>query len=77
MDSIDELSTDDDSDEISISTNVLKEIWYRSRIHPGIDAIDANFKIRDRILKTQNKWKGAALPAKLMGKGSMNYLRML
>ena len=53
MDSIDGLSTNNDSDDESISMNALEEIWYGSQIHPEINARYARFKIRDRIRQTR------------------------
>ena len=49
MASIDELSTDDDSDDVSIATNSLKQIRDGSQIYPEISARDDRFKICDRI----------------------------
>ena len=47
--SIDELSTEDHSDDGSISTNAAEDIQDESQIHPDINTSDAIFKIRDRI----------------------------
>ena len=66
---IDKLSTDDESDGRYIITNDLKDIWDRSQIHADINARDAKSKIRERIKKTKNEWKGTELSAKTMGKG--------
>ena len=57
MASIDELSTDYDSDDGYISTNDIKNIWYGSQIHPEINWSDARFKICDHIRQTQNEGK--------------------
>ena len=67
---IDELSTDDESDDKYISTNSLKEIWRGNYVHPEINARYARLKIRDRIRQTQSEWKGEELSSKSMGKGS-------
>ena len=50
--SIYELSTDYNSDEGSISTNPLKDIWDGRKIHPEINTRYARFNIRDRIKHT-------------------------
>ena len=68
--SIDESSTDNDSDEISIITNAFEDIRDRSKINPELNASDAILKIRDLILKTQNEWKVSELSSKSMGKGT-------
>ena len=49
LSSTDELSTDDDSDDRSISTNALEDIWYGSQIHTYINSRYARLKICDRI----------------------------
>ena len=50
-DSIDELSTDDESEDRSMSTNALKDNRYVSQIHPDINARYARLKICERIRK--------------------------
>ena len=67
--SIDLLSTDNDSDDVSISTNTLKEIRVGSQIHTELNTIDARFKICGRIRETENELKGSELSAKRMDKG--------
>ena len=52
MSSINELSTDDESDDVSILNNTLEDIQDRSQIHPDINERDARLKIREHI-KTQ------------------------
>ena len=73
---IDEVSTDDESDEGSIRMNNLEEICYESQIYPEINARDARLKIRDHTKQTQNELKGAKLSAKSMGKGLKKYLML-
>ena len=68
MSSIDELSTDDDTDDGYISKNVPKDILDGSKIHPDNNERDARLKISDRIKQTQNEWKGAEISAKSTGK---------
>ena len=57
-DSIDESSTDNDSDDGYISMNFLKDIQYGNYVHQYINTRDTRLKIHDRIRKTQNEWKG-------------------
>ena len=66
--SIDESSTDYDSDNGYISTRSLKYIWYGRYVHPYINARDSILKICYRINKAKNDWTGAKLSAKRMGK---------
>ena len=68
LDSIDESSTDDDSDDGSISTNDLKDIWDGSQIHPYIKSVYARLKIRDRMKQTKSERKGGELSEKRIGK---------
>ena len=68
MNSIDELYTDNYSDDGSISKNCLGYIWYGSQIHPDINAGDTILKIRDLIKQTQNEWKGEELSENSIGK---------
>ena len=69
MSSIDELSTDNDSNDGSVSAKYIKEILWRSQIHPELNSRDTIFKIRNSIRKTQNYWKVTELSAKSTGKG--------
>ena len=52
--STDELSTENDSDDGYISTNVLEDIWDENQIHPEINARDDRLKMHDHIRKTKN-----------------------
>ena len=47
--SIDEFYIENESDDASINTNALEEIWDVKYIHPGINTRDDRFKIRDQI----------------------------
>ena len=67
--SIDESSTDDDSDDGYISTNTLEDIRNVNYLHPGINTRYARLKIHERIRQTQGEWKGLELSAKRVGKG--------
>ena len=68
LSSIDELSTDDYSDDVSISKNTVEEIWDGSQIHPVTNARDTRLKIHDCIKQTKSEWKGSELSAKRIGK---------
>ena len=57
-DSIDESYADDNSDNKSIGTYDIENIWCGSYAHPNIKTRDARLKIRDRIRQSQNKCKG-------------------
>ena len=59
MDSICKSSTDNNFDEVSISTNTLKDIQNGIQIYSGVSARCDILKIRDPIKKTQSEWKGA------------------
>ena len=56
--SIDESSTDYDSDDGYIYMNALEEIWDENHVHPDINARYARLKICDRIRQAQSEWKG-------------------
>ena len=58
MASIYESSTEDESDDGSISTNALGGIRDINYVHPYINSIDARLKICDLIIQTQGEWKG-------------------
>ena len=77
MSSINHLSTDDDSDERSISKNTLEDIWDGSQMHTEINTRDARLKTRYCIQKTKNQWRGAELSAKSMGKVYIKSSRQL
>ena len=56
--SIDESSTDDDIDDVYITTNTLEEIQYGNHVHQDINTRDARLKVCDRIKQAQSDWKG-------------------
>ena len=58
MYSIDGLFTENDYDEISISTNALEYNQYGSQIHQDINAGDYRFNISEIIKQTQSQFKG-------------------
>ena len=59
--SINESYIYDESDEGSMSSNFLEEIWDGSQIHQDINARDNRFKILNHIKQTQFEWKGEEL----------------
>ena len=65
---IDELSTDNDSDDASISKTAFKDIRDGNYVHPYINTGDDGLKLRDHARQTQGEWKRAELSAKRMGK---------
>ena len=68
MASIYESSTENNSDDGSISMNALEEIRYGRYVKPNINSRDTRLKIRDRIKQAQSEWKEAEIPAKRMVK---------
>ena len=75
MDSIDELSTYDNSDDGYISTNSLEDTWDGSQINPELNARDAIINICDHIKQTKNEWKVAELSENRMGKGLHKFFK--
>ena len=67
MSLIDELPTHDDSDDIPIRTNYLKDIMYGSQIHPDINARDARLKDLD-VLNNQKLMERSRTPSEEFGK---------
>ena len=55
--SIDELYTDNDSGNGSISTNTLEDIWYGSQTHQGLNLRKFRLKIFNPVKQAQNVWK--------------------
>ena len=55
--SIDESSTDNNSDDGYISTNALGDSRYGNYLHPDINAIYARLKIHEHIRKSKSEWK--------------------
>ena len=47
------------SDDDTMSTEMLENISGRSQSHPNVNMREASGKIRDCIKQTQPKWKGA------------------
>ena len=66
--SFDELSTDDKSDDRSISMNDLEDVWYGNYVHIEINKRDFRLKICERIRQTQSEWTVVELLANSMGK---------
>ena len=69
MSPIDELFTDDDSDNGSISTNTIKEMQDWSKINPDINARYDILKIFHYIKQIKNEWKWLDFSADSMIKG--------
>ena len=69
MSSIVESYTENESDDGSISTNSIEDIWDGSKIYPEINARDSRLKIGHRIRKTQNECKWGEILTKRMVKG--------
>ena len=67
--SIDELSTEDEYDDGSISTNALEDIRYGSQIKSYINARDGRLKVWDHIKQMENERKGEEMSENSMGKG--------
>ena len=59
MASIDESSTDDDSNNVSVCTDAVENIQYGKHVHPDINARYSRLKTRDRIMQLKNEWKGS------------------
>ena len=67
--SINEASVDENSDEESISTDNLEDIWDGRYVHLNINARYARLKILDHIRQTQNEWKVSELSENKIVKG--------
>ena len=59
----------DESDDESMSMEMLEDICDSSQSHPSVNRRDTRYKIRDSIKQSQPKWKGALLSTQNMGKG--------
>ena len=68
LDSIDDSSAEDKSDNEYISRNDIEEIWDRKHVPLNINARYARSTIRDQIKKSQSKWTGVKTSAKIMNK---------
>ena len=66
--STDESSKDNDSDDRSVSTKNIEDIWDVYKIHLELNTIYYRFKIRDCNKQTNIERKGEELSAKNMGK---------
>ena len=56
-DSIDDSSTEDDSDDGSISTKAIKYMWNGKHIHTDINTRYVRLKIRYHIIQKTSEWK--------------------
>ena len=59
MASIDESSTENDSNEVSISKNTSEGIRYGNHVHSDINTRYTILKIRDRIRQVKSERRGA------------------
>ena len=66
-DSIDESSAYDNSDNESISTGALEDIWDRNHVHMIINERDSILRISEQIRQAKSARKGAELSEKWMG----------
>ena len=53
------IDSNEKSDDDHMSTETLHDIRDRSQTHPNVDKIEAHLKIRDRIKQRQSEWKEA------------------
>ena len=63
------MSSGNESDDESMSMDMLEDICGDSQSRPSINRRDVRYKICDRIKQGQAEWKGALLPTRNMGKG--------
>ena len=75
LDSIDESCADDSSNDKSISTDNLKDVWYERYVHPNINTIYARFKICDRIRQPINECKESEIFLNRMRKGLHKFFK--
>ena len=69
MASIDESSTDDDSDDEYLCTNDIEDIRDGKYVFPDFNTRYSRLKISDHIRQEKSEWRGEELSAKSMGKG--------
>ena len=67
---IDAMDSGDESDDESVSTQMLEDIHDSGQSHPGVNSRDARYKIRDCIKQRQLEWKESIKATQNMGKGS-------
>ena len=63
------MSSDDESDDAPISTDMLEDILDGSQYHPNLNRREERYKIHDRIKIIQAEWKVELLSTQSMGKG--------
>ena len=63
------IDSGDESDDDTISTEMLEDIHDWSQSHPNVNRREACYKICDRIKQKQSEWKGALKATWNMGKG--------
>ena len=62
------MSSRDESDAESMSTDMLEDICDGSQYHLSINSRESRYTILDRIKQSQEEWKGALLSTRNMGK---------
>ena len=67
---MDTMSSYDESDAETMSTDMLEYICDGSQSHPIVNRREARYKIHDWIKWSQSEFKGALLFMQKMGKGS-------
>ena len=65
---MDTMSSGYESDDESMSTDMLKSIREGSQYHPIINRIEARHKIRDHFKQIRAEWKGHLLSTQNMRK---------
>ena len=63
------LDSNENSNNDLISTEMLEEIRYGSQTHPTVNKREVRYIIRDRIKQRKSEWKGALKATHNMGKG--------
>ena len=63
------LDSNEKSDDDHISTETLHDIRDGSQTHPNVDKRETRHKICDRINQSQSEWKGPLKATRNMGKG--------
>ena len=73
---MDAMSSGNESDAEPMSMEMLEDIRKGSQCHPGINRIEARYKLRDHIKQGQLEWKITLLSTINMSKCYTRYLRL-
>ena len=65
---IDVMDSGDESDDDTISKEILEDMCDRIQSHPNFNQREARYKIRDRIRQRQLEWKVALKDTQYMSK---------